>query len=94
VNEETELNAAAVTFVVIPCLKDKDRLGTWVFLTPSHAVAAGWLVSVPCLPGICLLPQTIQLNKTSPVQKPEKLLAGARGSCASLLNLCHMPCSI
>lgn len=33
-NEETEVNAAAVTFVVIPCLKDRDRLRIWVFLAP------------------------------------------------------------
>lgn len=32
-NEETKVNAAAVTFVVILCLKDRDRLGIWVSLT-------------------------------------------------------------
>lgn len=33
-NGQTKVSAAAVVFVVIPCLKDRDRLGIWMFLCP------------------------------------------------------------
>lgn len=92
-DEQTEVNAAAVTSVAIPCLKDRARLGIWLLLCPVLWLQAELSLSLS-LPGNHLLPQTIQPDRTSRAQNPEKLLCRSPRQLHITLNLCHLPWSI